>query len=449
MLGNWHPPGYTSGLNEKCATIAELMRDAGYRTYHVGKWHVGGVGMAKDTRNHPMNRGFDRAYGTGGGGNYFALRPLYLDRESVNPGEDFYATDAFTDYAVKFIAEHGREHMGKPFFMHLCYTAPHFPLHAKPKDIAKYRGRYQCGWDELRVGRFAKQKQLGIFDAQVRLSTRDPVAKAWADVPESERKEWDLRMAVYAAMIDCLDQGIGRVLDAVKRIGAEQNTLVLFLSDNGASAEFLDTWPNPARGHKPGSETGTRDSHRCLEVGWANAANTPLREHKMWVHEGGIATPLIAYWPAGISAKGTLTQEVGHVIDFMPTFLELAGAEYPQSFHGRNLTPLPGKSLVPALKGGRLGERTLGWEHEGNRALRNGDWKVVAPFRGKWELYNLHSDRTELKDLAVENPAKVKELSAAWQQWADHVGVVAWERLPGSSYKPSATYRKKSEPVIP
>jgi arylsulfatase len=449
MLGDWQAPGYTTGLNEQCATVAELLRDAGYRTYHVGKWHVGGVGAAKDARNHPMNRGFDRAYGSGGGGNYFALRPLYLDRADVKPGDDFYATDAFSDHAVQFLAEHGREHQGKPFFLHLCYTAPHFPLHAKPGDIAKYRSKYLDGWDKLRERRFAKQKGLGVCGAGMTLSPRDPVAKAWADVPQAERTEWDLRMAVYAAMIDCLDQGVGRVLDTVKRLGAEQDTLVLFLSDNGASAEFLDSWPNPARGHKPGSETGTRESHRCLEVGWANAANTPFREHKMWVHEGGIATPLIASWPAGIAAKGKLTPEVGHVTDLLPTFLELAGAKYPQSFKGHELIPLAGRSLVPALQGGRLGGRTLGWEHEGNRAFRSGDWKLVASFRGEWELYDLKSDRAELHDLAAKEPAKVKELAAAWQQWADRVGVVPWEKLPGAAYKPRADYRKKSEPVSP
>lgn len=449
MLGNWHPPSYSSGLNEKCATVAELLRDAGYRTYHVGKWHVGGVGAKKDTGNHPLNRGFDRAYGSGGGGNYFALRPLYLDWEDLTPGDNFYATDAFSDSAAKFVTEHGREHQGKPFFLHLCYTAPHFPLHAKPQDIAKYRGKYLGGWDKLREQRFAKQNALGIFDAQTSLSPRDPVAKAWAEVPEAERSEWDLRMAVYAAMIDCLDQGIGRVLDAVKRLGAEQNTLVFFLSDNGASAEALDSWPNPARGHKPGSATGTRESHHCIEVGWANAANTPFREHKMWVHEGGIATPLIAYWPAGIAARAKLTQEVGHVVDLLPTCLELAGVKYPTTFRSRELMPLAGKSLVPAFQSGRLGERTLGWEHEGNRALRIGDWKLVAPFRGEWELYDLRSDCTELHNLAAKNPAKAQELAAAWQQWADRVGVMAWEKLPGASYKPTLGYRKKSEPVAP
>jgi arylsulfatase len=322
-------------------------------------------------------------------------------------------------------------------------------LQAKPEDIAKYRGKYTDGWDKLRERRFAKQRALGLLGPEANLSPRDRVAKAWAEVPETERKEWDLRMAVYAAMIDCMDQGIGRVLDAVKRMGAEENTLVLFLSDNGASAEFLDTWPNPARGHKPGSETGTRESHHCLEVGWANAANTPFREHKMWVHEGGISTPLIAFWPAGIRARGQYCRETGHVIDFMPTFLELAGAKYPKSFHGHELTPLPGKSLVPALQGGRLGERTLGWEHEGNRALRSGDWKLVAAYKGDWELYNLHSDRSELHNLAGQEPGKVQELAAVWQQWADQVGVLPWEKLPGANYKPGPTYRKKSEPIQP
>jgi arylsulfatase len=450
MLQPWRPPSYTAGLGENTATIAELLREAGYRTYHVGKWHVGGVGPnlpanAPAARNHPMNRGFDRAYGSGGGGNYFALTPLYSDRENIKVGEDFYATDAFTDHAVKFLEAHGTEYKDKPFFLHLCYTAPHFPLHAKPADIAKYRGKFSHGWDVERERRSAKQKELGLFPRDAQLSPRAPEAKAWKDLPEAERKDWDLRMAIYAGMIDCMDQGIGRVLDAVKKLGAEQNTLVLFLSDNGASAEFLDTWPNTARGHKPGSEPGTRDSHKCLEVGWANAASTPFREHKMWDHEGGISTPLIVSWPTGISARGQFTREPGHVIDLQPTFLELAGTKYPEQFKDRALTPLPGKSLLPALQGKPLGERTLAWEHEGNRAVRVGDWKLVASFRGAWELYDLSRDRAELKNLAPQQPAKVKELTAAWQAWADKVGVVPWEQLPGASYQPSATYRKKGE----
>jgi arylsulfatase len=444
MLGNWRPPAYSNGLGESCSTIAELLRTGSYRTYHVGKWHVGGLGRG-DARNHPMNRGFDHAYGSGGGGNYFALRPLYRERDNVEPGDDFYATDAFSAAAVEFLERHGRDHAGPPFFLHLCYTAPHFPLHAKPEDIARYRGKYRDGWDALRARRYARQEALGIIDEAWALSPRDPAARSWNDVPEAERDEWDLRMAVYAAMIDCMDQGIGRVLEAVRSIGAEENTVVMFLSDNGASAEFLDSWPNPARGHTPGSVTGTRESHRCLEVGWANAANTPFREHKMWVHEGGIATPLIVSWPKGIAARGELTREVGHVIDLLPTCLELAEVPYPNSLDGRALSPPEGKSLVPVFRGEAIGPRALAWEHEGNRAIRVGDRKLVATFRGAWELYDLNADRTELRNLAAEQPEEVRELSAQWQQWADRVGVVPWEDLPGGSYVPGKAYAKKSE----
>ena len=453
MLQSWRPPAYTSGLGEHTATFAELLREAGYRTYHVGKWHVGGVGSnlpaeAPAARNHPMNRGFDRAYGSGGGGNYFALTPLYLDGTPIKAGANFYATDAFTDHAVKFLEQHGAEHRAKPFLLHLCYTAPHFPLHAKPADIAKYRGKFTHGWDAERARRFAKQQALGLFPRDAKLSPRDPIAKAWQDLPANERDDWDLRMAVHAAMIDCMDQGIGRVLDAVRKLGVQSNTLVLFLSDNGASAEFLDTWPTPARGHKPGSEPGTGDSHKCLEVGWANAANTPFREHKMWNHEGGIATPLIVNWPAGITARGQFAREPGHVIDLLPTFLELAGTQFPEKIQARALTPPAGRSLVPVWQGRPLGERTLAWEHEGNRAIRVGDWKLVASYRGAWELYDLSRDRTELDNLAARQPAKVKELADAWQKWADQVGVVPWKDLPSSNYQPGNFYRKKSEPPV-
>lgn len=451
MLQDWKAIGaaYSRGLNQHCATIAELLHAAGYRNYHVGKWHVGGFGPASDPRNRPWNRGFDRVYGTGGGGNYFAPATLFLDGEVIKPGANFYITDALSEYAVKFLGEHAREHSGEPFFMHLCYTAPHFPLQAKPEDIAKYRGKFRHGWDEERARRFAKQQELGLFNKDTRLSPRDPVARAWADVPETEREEWDLRIAVYAAMIDCMDQGIGRVLAALREAGQEQNTLVLFLSDNGASAEFRDSWPDPIRGHQPGSETGTRESHRCLEIGWANAANTPFRENKMWTQEGGIATPLIARWPAAIAARGTWTREVGHVIDFLPTFLDVAQTSYPGQFGERTLTPLPGRSLLPALRGGPLGARTLAWEHEGNCAIRVGDWKAVKQFGAPWELYDLVHDRAETSDVASADPERVRNLTAAWQAWADQVGVVPWEKLPGGSYRPTAGYRRKSEPVPP
>lgn len=447
MLQAWKAPAYTNGLSAQCVTFAELLSAAGYRTYHVGKWHVGGVGGKNDGVNHPMSRGFHRAYGTGGGGNYFQPRPLYLDREELPVEGDFYVTDAFSDFAVRFLEDHARDHQDEPFFLNLCFTAPHFPLHAWPEDIARYKGKYRDGWDVLRERRFARQKALGLFPPDLPLSPRDPVARAWSDVPESQRDEWDTRMAVHAAMIDRMDQGIGQVLGALRRMGAEKNTLVLFLSDNGASAEALDSWPNPSRGHTPGSVIGTKESHRCLEVGWANAANTPFREHKMWVHEGGISTPLIACWPAGIAARGGLTNQVGHIIDLMPTFLDLAKTTYPPKFAERSLAPLPGKSLVPVFRGESIGPRTLGWEHEGNRAFRVGDWKLVAPWKGDWELYDLAHDRTECQNLASANRARVADLAAGWQKWADEVGVIPWEQLPGANYKPTAGYQKKSEPV--
>jgi arylsulfatase len=446
MLGNWKPPSYTTGIGPQCVTIAELLKKAGYRNYHVGKWHVGNLTKDKlPVSNHPLDRGFDRTYGTAGGGNYFAPTPLYLDRQSLKPGDDYYTTDAFTDYAVQFLTEHGKDHRDQPFFLHLCYTAPHFPLQAKPADIAKYQGKYRAGWDKLREQRLAKQKDLGIMPGSAELSPRDPEARAWAEVPESERGEWDQRMAVYAAMIDCMDQGIGRVLATLQALGAEQNTLVLFFSDNGASAEALDSWPNPARGHKPGSVVGTRESHRCLEVGWANAANTPFREHKMWIQEGGISTPLIARWPAGIKKTGALVPAVGHVIDLMPTCLELAGTKFPAKFGDRTLTPLEGRSLLPAFRGEGTSPRTLAWEHEGNRGLRSGDWKLVGSYQKPWELYDLSVDRSECHSLAASNSDRLNSLIAEWQKWADRVGVVPWEQLPGASYKPGPGYRKKSE----
>ncbi|HEY2838563.1 MAG TPA: sulfatase-like hydrolase/transferase, partial [Pirellulales bacterium] len=407
------------------------------------------VGGKTPGTNHPRRRGFDRAYGTAGGGSFFDLKPLYLDDQPVEPEPGFYATDVFTDYAVKFLAEHGRRVGDQPFFLNLCYTAPHFPLHAKPDDIAKYRGKYNQGWDKVRERRFARQQELRFFPPGTKLSPRDPVSKAWDDLTAAEREEYAQRMAVHAAMVDCMDQGIGRVLVEIERQGATENTLVLFLSDNGASAEALDSWPNPARGHKPGSVIGTAESHRCLEVGWATAANTPFRMHKMWIHEGGISTPLIAAWPKGIAARGELTKQVGHVIDLTPTFLELAGVAYPQKFAGRELRPLDGQSLVPVLQGAAPVERTLGWEHEGNRGLRAGDWKVVASYGGEWELYNLAKDRTETVDLAAQEPDRLRQLTDQWQAWGDKVGVAPWKDLPGANYKPSAGYRKKSESVAP
>lgn len=447
MLEDWKPPGYTTGLNERCATIAELLGDAGYRCYHVGKWHVGGVGGERPGRNHPLNRGFHRAYGTGGGGNFFKPTPLYLDDQPLEPGENYYTTDAFTDYAVQFLAEHKREHADQPAFLHLCYTAPHFPLQAKPDDIARYKGAFNAGWDSLREQRFERQKQLGLLDSQSRLSPRDPVARAWKELSAAERAEQASRMEVHAAMIDCMDQGIGRVVEQLKKSGDFDNTLILFFSDNGASAESNDASPELHPGEKPAAAIGTAKSRRTLEIGWANAANTPFRENKMWMHEGGISTPLVVSWPAQVAGDDRISEQVGHVIDVMPTLLEAAGVSYPERFQDRQLTPLSGESLLPALKGEGESTRALNWEHEGNRAIRLGEAKLVAAFGKPWELYNLKDDRTETRDLVREQPQLAAMLAEAWQRWADHVGVVPWEELPGAKYRPSPRYRKKSEPI--
>jgi arylsulfatase len=446
MTQDWTRFGaaYSPGLNDQSATIAELLREAGYRNYLSGKWHVGGRAKGQE-RNFPTNRGFDRFYGTFGGGDFFAPENLYLDQQAIKPEGDYYFTDKVSEYGLQFLEDHTRDHKQKPFFLHLCYTAPHFPLHARPAEIAKYKGKFRAGWDAERERRFERMRKLGLLERKWTLSPRDPVAQPWPDAEDKE--EWDLRMAVHAAMIDRMDQGIGRVLDALRRMGATDNTLVLFLSDNGASAEFLDSWPDPRRGHKPGTPTGQPGSHRTLEIGWANAANTPFRENKMWIHEGGISTPLIAHWPAGIRMKNKFTRQVGHVIDLMPTLLEVAGASYPAEFKGRALTPLEGRSLVPVWQGQSPDARTLAWEHEGNRGIRDGDWKLVASHRGAWELYDLAADRTETKNLAPSHPAKVQALADRWRAWADRVGVVPWEQLPGSNYKPAKGYRRKSEPL--
>jgi arylsulfatase len=447
MLGDWGHPGYRNGLAPDCATIAEVLSLAGYRNYHVGKWHTGGFAPGQE-QNHPLARGFDRFYGTAGGGDYFAPEQLMRDRETIEPQGDYYITDDFTAAAVGFLRDHQRQRSEQPFFLHLCYTAPHFPVQARAADINAYRGKYRDGWDVLRQRRYDRLLALKIVYPLWRLSARDPIATPWDDTPD--HAEGDLRMAAHAASVTAMDRGVGQVLNELKQSGQFDNTLVLFLSDNGASAEFLDNGPGKRRGHNPGAETGSPGSHRCLEVGWANACNTPFREHKMWMHEGGISTPLVAHWPRGIENPNRNAADVGHVMDLMPTLLELAGVSYPRELSGRHLQPLAGRSFAAVLRGETLPQdRTLGFEHEGNRALRRGDMKVVATYQGAWELYDLDRDRTETHDLAETQRDQVQELVSLWEAWAREVGVVAWEKLPGARYQPTPQYRKKSEPVAP
>ncbi|MBM3288842.1 MAG: arylsulfatase [Candidatus Hydrogenedentes bacterium] len=414
------PPGpYQGYLNRNCATIAELLRPAGYRTYMSGKWHVG-----EAPEHWPRRRGFDRYYGIiSGGSSYWKLdqegpRPRVMaidDDAHVPSGDTFYMTDAFTDNAVRFIEEH--EGPNSPFFLYLAYTAPHWPIHAWPEDIEKYRGVYDIGWDKLRVQRHERMIELGIVDKKWPLSPRDPEVPAWDTVTDKEDRA--LRMAVYAAMIDRMDQGIGRVLDALRKTGADKNTLVLFLSDNGGCHESVEG----RNLHTPGTRPGERGSFLAYQRPWANASNTPFRMFKHWTHEGGIATPLIAWAPDLVRGRGTLTHQTAHIADVVPTCLDLARADYPATFGGNPILPLAGRTIVPVLRGKqRDAHSPLYWEHEGSKAIRDGNWKLVSAAGKDWELYDLEADRTELNDLVTKEPKRAKAMLARWNAWADAVG---------------------------
>ncbi len=418
MVANRGIPAYQGYLNDRCVTLAEVLRSAGYRTAMSGKWHVG-----EDRPHWPTDRGFEKYFGLiSGGTNYWRLDPgrkMALDDQPwTPPAEGFYITDAITDYAVKFIAQLGRG--PEPFFLYVAYTAPHWPLHAHPSDIEKYRGKYMKGWDQLRKERHARMIEMGIVDKRWPLTPRDERAPAWETV--EDRQARDLAMAVYAAQIDRMDQGIGRILAQIRQIGAEQNTLVMFLSDNGGCAEQVD------RGIK-GVPPGPPDSFLSYGLPWANASNTPFRLYKHWVHEGGIATPCIVYCPSLVPQRGKLTHQVAHVIDIMPTCVELAGARYPEMHNGRPIHPMEGRSLTATFKAAALQSRKLFWEHEGNRAMRDGKWKLVSRFPNAWELYDLEADRTELRDLAADMPERVARMVQEYEAWAARCGVVPWAEL--------------------
>jgi len=420
MVHDRGDPAYQGYLNDRCVTIAEALGAAGYRTYLSGKWHVG-----EDKGHWPVDRGFDRSYAlVSGGTNYFRLDPyrtLARDDERIEPPDDWYITDAITDNAVAFVDDHDRNHGETPFFLYVAYTAPHWPLHAHPEDIERNRGRYLKGWDALRAERLERMIELGIVDDDCPLTPRDRRVPPWEEAKDQDDK--DLRMAVYAAQIEIMDRGVGAVVEALERTGQLENTLILFLADNGGCAEIID------RG-EPGVPAGHPDSFLSYGIGWANASNTPFRLYKHWVHEGGIATPLIAHWPEVIQNGGGWTDQVGHVIDLMATCLDVAGAAYPSEFEGREITPLEGRSLKPIFEGReRAGHKAIFWEHEGNRAVRKGRWKLVSRYPGAWELYDLETDRVELNDLADAHPDRVAELAKLYEAWADRAGVVPWGEL--------------------
>jgi len=422
---------WTGLLNDRCVTAFELLKRAGYATYAVGRLDMT---TAEDWHN-PTNiaRHVDRFLGStghSGPGHYFkAVRnnPFWLDGQPFTPPAESYKTDLVTDYAVKFITEATTK--PRPFFLYVSEYAPHWPLHAKPEDMARYRDLYRnLGWDEVRARRHQRLIELGLINKNCRLSPRDARVTAWLDAPH---QEWEAeRMAAYAAQVDSLDQSVGRILDALRRANAHTNTLVLFLSDNGASDQELSgpldrpgaTWRldgTPTKvGNKPTNQPGSPDTFVTGGPPWANVSNTPFRRHKATNHEGGIATPLIAWWPGVIAQTAAVTHELGHITDIMATCLEVAGVAYPAEFNGRNVLPLAGKSLMPIFKGGgRDGHKVLYWATSGCRAIRMGQWKLVADKGGHWELYDMAADRTELNDLAKVHPGRVAAMASAFEEW--------------------------------
>jgi arylsulfatase len=417
MVNDLGTPAYQGYLNNRCVTIGEVMRSSGYRTLMSGKWHVGG-----DRPHWPTDRGFDHYFGLiDGASSYWELdegRHMAMDDKPFTPPKDYYATDAFTDNAISMLDKHGRG--SDPFFMYLAFTSPHWPLHAHEQDVKKYEGKYMMGWDELRRKRHQRMIDMGIVDKRWPLTPRDATAPAWETI--SDKKARDRAMAVYAAQIDRMDQNVGRVLAQLKKMGADQNTLILFLADNGGCAEVVD------RG-TPGVPPGPRQSYLSYGLPWANASNTPFRLYKHWIHEGGISTPLIAHWPSVIKQGGTLTHQTGHLVDLMATCVDVGKAKYPSTFQGRPITPAEGKSLQPVFQGKTLGDRRLFWEHEGNRAMRDGKWKLVSQHPKNWELYDLDADRTELNDLSQKMPDKTASMIRDWQSWADRCGVQEWSKL--------------------
>jgi arylsulfatase len=470
-------PGYRGDLNTHCVTIAEALRPAGYRSYAVGKWHVTPhVKPEGPKHNWPLQRGFDRYYGCiVGAVNFYDPSALVRDNTAITAFNDaeykpdqYYFTHALSDHAVRYISDHRREHAEQPFFLYLAYTAAHWPMQALESDIAKYRGKYNAGYEAIRRARYERGKQLGTIDPNWELS------ETFGDWNEVENKEWEARcMEVYAAMVDSMDQGIGRIVATLRESGELDNTLICFLQDNGGCAENVGRKGKDTRKSQPsldvigadvisqainppqtrdgwpvlagsGVMPGPRDTYIAYGEGWANVSNTPFRMYKHWEHEGGISSPLVVHWPSGIAAerRGKLEHQPSHLIDLMPTCLAAAGATYPTERAGSSLVELAGVSLRPAFNGQPL-ERTgpIFWEHEGNRAVRDGKWKLVSKHNQPWELYDIEADRSEQHDLSAKQPGRVNQMKLAYRLWTQEVGVAPWPI--GSEAKPEDLPRKE------
>jgi arylsulfatase A-like enzyme len=444
------PEGYAGNLNKSCVTIAEVLRQQNYTTYLSGKWHVA-QNLTEPTDAWPLQRGFDHFYGTIiGAGSFYHPTTLTRGNENIEHeyqnDPSFFYTDAINDQAAANIRRHKKEGGGKPFFQYVAHTAPHWPLHAHEEDIAKYKGRFDAGWDKLREQRLQRLVDDGILHPDWKLTDRDPSQPPF---DEAKHREWTLRcMEVYAAQIDRMDQGIGRIIAALEETGQLENTMLIFLSDNGACAEDIPEGVTaqelidlmiakantrdgkPVRfGNDPSIMPGAEDTYQSYGTAWANLSNTPFRLYKHWIHEGGIATPFIVHWPKGIAEKGGLRHSPYQLPDIMATVLDVTGTEYPAEYNGNKILPLEGESMAPSFASEAPVRGPLFWEHEGNAAVRVGRWKLVRKYPGAWELYDMELDRTELNDLAAKHPTRVSEMKAQYDAWAARCGVIPREKI--------------------
>ncbi len=416
---HWGTPGYQGFLNRQCVTLAEVLKTNGYRTYMTGKWHVGMHGEQK----LPRQRGFDRYYGIPAGATSYLKpqggRSVWRDNKKLDPptDPDYYTTDAFTDEGIRFLQEQNSD---DPFFWYLAYNAPHWPLHAKEKDIAKFKDTYKIGWDKIRQRRLDRQIKMGLIDPKWGFSERDSRVRPWTQLSQAEKDTVAYRMAVYAAQVYAVDYNVGKVLDYLESKKLMDNTMIIFLADNGACAENYDELGSaPFRRINDPNFSGAVS----YGIGWANASNTPFFEYKVKPYEGGIATPMIVHSPKlPKNRRGKFTNEVGHLIDFMPTIVEASGATYPTTFHdGQKIQPMQGLSLMGVIeKNAPIDREWLFWEHQEYCAVRKGDFKMVRKMGdGAWQLFDLKNDHTERHDLAAQRPELVQEMNQRWQAWAD------------------------------